>query len=328
MKEDGTINVLSLDGGGIKGLYTARVLQHFEETYSIKVSDCFDLICGTSTGGLITLGLASGHSAKSIGDFYENRGKHIFPYMNSVVRELHYYKSLIITSKYPGSQLRREVESFLGKDLKMKDLDIDVCIPTYDVSRGKPVMFKKSSNPDYTYDLDLSLVDVALATSAAPSYFPMHSIVGTQNRNGYYIDGGIWANDPSICGLLEVIREKPVENRKQIKILSISAIPVSAAITKPSSHRYSFRNWGAKLFDYSAQAQSELNSNIMKWLSSIQNIEYHRIEPEKLSAAQLKYIKMDSALTKSIGVYNHLGKQSGIDFVRLNSMAASNYFNH
>jgi hypothetical protein len=73
----------------------------------------------------------------------------------------------------------------------------------------------------------------------------MHQICGTQNRDGYYIDGGIWANDPSICGLLEIIREKPEEDRKQIRLLSISAIPVSAAITKPSRNRYSFRNWGA-----------------------------------------------------------------------------------
>jgi patatin-like phospholipase/acyl hydrolase len=74
----GTIYILSLDGGGIKGLYTSRVLQHFEELYSVKIADCFDLICGTSTGGLITLALASGHTAKSIGDFYESRGKQIF----------------------------------------------------------------------------------------------------------------------------------------------------------------------------------------------------------------------------------------------------------
>jgi hypothetical protein len=66
----------------------------------------------------------------------------------------------------------------------------------------------------------------------------------------------------------------------------------------------------------------------MSWLSSIQNIEYYRVKPDNLSPDQLKYIKMDSASIKSIGVYNHLGKQSGIDFIRHNSLAANNFFHH
>ena len=328
MSSDGYINVLSLDGGGIKGLYTARVLEYLESTFQIKTASCFDLICGTSTGGLIALGLASDHTAESIANFYDKKGKKIFPYTTWLSRQVHFLKSLVIVSKYSGSILKNELEGFFGNGNLMKNLRTDVCIPSYNVSTGKSVIFKKSSNPAYHLDSELNVIDVALATSAAPTFFPMHEIQNAGARTGRYIDGGIWANDPSLCGLLEIIRENKAGEQKKIRILSISAIPTSPAISKPLYRRYSMLNWGAKLFDFGAQAQSELNSNLMRWLEDIHQIEYYRIIPKIISQDQLKRISMDNASDKSIDVYNNLGRQSGVDFLKDFPEAAKLFFNN
>src|SRR5258706_15711697 len=72
--------ILSIDGGGIKGLYSSRIIEHLEERYSCSMSDHFDLICGTSTGGLIALALALKIPAKQVSEFYEKYGRIIFPY--------------------------------------------------------------------------------------------------------------------------------------------------------------------------------------------------------------------------------------------------------
>ena len=78
-----TFKVLSIDGGGIKGLYSARILEHFEKQFNCHIADYFDLICGTSTGGLIALSLSLKISVKEISKLYKERGKEIFPQQNA-----------------------------------------------------------------------------------------------------------------------------------------------------------------------------------------------------------------------------------------------------
>ena len=302
-------NILSLDGGGIKGLYAARVLEIFEREYNCNLSQCFDLICGTSTGGLIALSIASSRSAKEIADFYEEKGSKIFPHSNLITRKIAYYKSILFSSKYSNKALKEEATKFFGNTLTMKDLKTNVNIPAYNVVKGTPVIFKKSENENFIYDQDVKLIDVALATSAAPTYFPIHQIKNTKYRDGHYVDGGIWANDPSITGLLEAIKYLNI-SKKTIRILSISAVPTSPETTVNNNTRYSARNWGKTLFDFIFQSQLHQNKLIMDWLSDELNIEYIRIEPEELQKDQLQYIEMDLANQKAYRLYNRLAKAS------------------
>ncbi len=315
MSTDGYINVLCLDGGGIKGLYSATILEHIEDVYKSPISSAFDLICGTSTGGLIALALASGHTAQSIAEFYHSKGALIFPYQNPKLRTWHKYKSLVFSSKYSASVLESELRNFFGEGLYMNDLTTNVCIPSYNINTGAPVVFKKSSNTDFYIDKDVTVVDVALATSAAPTYFPVHEIKGTKHRDGQYIDGGIWANDPSLCGLLEIVRGTDSTNKPLVRIVSISAIPGSPAMPKLKKRNLSAIHWGSSIFDITIHAQLTQNPKIMDWISGHLEIEYHRIDQPNLNPAQRKLIEMDLATSPSLDLYKTLGQDSGIKFV-------------
>lgn len=315
MSSDGYINVLCLDGGGIKGLYSATILEHIEDVYKSPISSAFDLICGTSTGGLIALALASGHTAQSIAEFYHSKGARIFPYQNPKLRAWHKCKSILFSSKYSASVLESELKSFFGEALCMNDLTSNVCIPSYNINTGAPVVFKKSSNTKFYMDEDVPVVDVALATSAAPTYFPVHEIKGTKHRDGQYIDGGIWANDPSLCGLLEVVRETDNSTKPLIRIVSISAITSSPAIPKLKKRNLAAVHWGSSIFDITIHSQQTQNPKIMEWMSGHLQVEYYRIDQPSLNPNQRKLIEMDLASPPSLELYNQLGQQSGIKFV-------------
>jgi uncharacterized protein len=97
--------VLSIDGGGIKGLYSARILERFEKKFNCHIADYFDLICGTSTGGLIALGLSLNIPAKDISKLYNEGGDKIFPRQNSILSG---FRQLFLRSKYDNSELIRK----------------------------------------------------------------------------------------------------------------------------------------------------------------------------------------------------------------------------
>ncbi len=86
--ESQVFKVLSIDGGGIKGLYSSRILEHFEDKFECHIAEYFDLICGTSTGGLIALGLSLHIPVQQISDLYCKQGKEIFPQRNSWLSSL------------------------------------------------------------------------------------------------------------------------------------------------------------------------------------------------------------------------------------------------
>jgi patatin-like phospholipase/acyl hydrolase len=107
---DKIYRILSIDGGGIKGLFSATVIESFEKRFQCKISDYFDLICGTSTGGIIAAALAVGIPAKDIVNFYKADGPKIFHYKRTVSRRFAYAKNLFFNSKYDNKILRQSLE--------------------------------------------------------------------------------------------------------------------------------------------------------------------------------------------------------------------------
>lgn len=324
---DQYFNILSLDGGGIKGIYSAKILAFLEQEEGINFGQDFDLICGTSTGGLIALALAAERSANSIADFYITHGNELFPYVKPIVRQIHYLKSILFKSKYSHDRLTSLLKNFFGEHLLMNDLSTNVCIPAYCTDTGRPVVFKKSTNPRFFLDKDVPVVDVALATSAAPTYFPIHEISGTAHRDGQYTDGGLWANDPSSIGLLEALQYLNKEKNKPIRILSISAIPLPPGLGTVKWRSRPAWKWGSTIFDFAIQGQMELNHRTIGWLSSKLNCEYLRIEPTNLSSSIQKQIEMDLASTESIELLTNLATLSGSAFVRDNSEYLNSFNN-
>lgn len=208
--------VLSLDGGGIKGTYTASVLASLEEMTGKKIREHFDLITGTSTGGIIAVALGLDVPIEEILTLYSEHGPEIFPRPSTgVMGKLKEKWRHVRGPKHCQETLSGLMEQSLGKRL-FGESKTRLVIPAFDAVRGKPQLFKTAHAPAYLQDYKLLASTVALGTSAAPTYYPAYS-----DANGAcFLDGGVWANSPVVVGLLEAtcVLKWPIE---QVDLLSI-----------------------------------------------------------------------------------------------------------
>ncbi|WP_410511766.1 CBASS cGAMP-activated phospholipase [Paenibacillus sp. BR2-3] len=308
--------ILAIDGGGIKGLYSAVILSHFEDRFG-PIHRHFNLICGTSTGGIIALALASGIKASEVVRFYTEMGPKIFPYHNKWRRKFHFGKSLLFTSKYKDIALKSALEGVFG-DRRVGDCSTNVLIPTFNITTGEPYVFKSDHVPALTRDKDRLLTDVALATSAAPTYFPiaeMQTMKGTEQ----FIDGGVWANNPSLLGITEFLTHYNDDNRyHNYALLSVSSLnervrfPDHLKVKK----RMSFFKWNQDLFSLMIDSQSGATHNFINYLlrSSVGG-EYLRIPSTELTPAQKGYISLDYACKKSLKIMEQKGMEKAIEWI-------------
>jgi len=181
--------ILSLDGGGYRGIFSAAVLAAIEEDFGINVVELFDLVVGTSTGGIIALGLGAGMSPKQIVNFYAEWGPKIF---HRAVPWRRAWKA-----KYGHNALRRALTEVLG-DKQMQDSIVPLVVPSYDLTRDEVYIFKTPHHSRLRRDRRASMVEVAVATASAPTYFP-----GALFDNVRLIDGGVFANNPVAIGIAE-----------------------------------------------------------------------------------------------------------------------------
>jgi hypothetical protein len=184
--------VLALEGGGLKGIFAAAALAEFEADFGTKIVDHFDLITGTSTGGLIALGLAAGLSPEQIVQFYLEDGRKIFP--TSGIKRLRRLRR-----PYDPAPLRGALETMFGS-LTLADSDVRLVIPSFDQTSNDVYLFRTPHHVKLRRDQRELLVDVGLATSAAPTFLPAH-----QHRGLRLIDGGVWANNPTMVGMVEAL---------------------------------------------------------------------------------------------------------------------------
>ena len=226
--------ILSLSGGGFRGLYTTRVLKELEQKTGVKIRDQFDLIAGTSIGGIVALGLAAGIEVDELEALFTKHGSRIFS-----PRSWFGAKCSAIAGPMYSSKGLKQVLIDTFKDLKIKDLSGPrVLVPACNVTTGSPKMFKTQHNPDFYTDADISLVDVALATSAAPIYFPLHNIEGL----GKFCDGGIVGNAPGGYALDEAELYMGKE-RRQINLLSIGTLSGKLNLSNTSGLNLSAFSW-------------------------------------------------------------------------------------
>lgn len=311
--ENKPFKILSIDGGGIKGLYSASVLERIEEKAGKKAGECFDMICGTSTGGLIALGLGAGKPAKELADLYFQKGNKIFPtYENRYLRWLHrsIFQTLTQTfffGKFSNKALKGILQETFG-DMKLGELDNLLCIPSFNLTKGMPRMFKKPFG-EFTMDENIPVVDAALATTAAPTYFPIH-----EYNNTYFVDGGLWANNPSLCGLLEAIKYFiDGENYTHVEILSVASISKSNGWASDVRKKRSFIGWQSKLIEVSMDGQAYFTDFFLE--TAIQKInkeaKYVRIKSPSLSDPQMKILEMDRADKKALKTLRALGEHDG-----------------
>ncbi|KAL6654176.1 hypothetical protein ACP70R_007641 [Stipagrostis hirtigluma subsp. patula] len=265
------ITVLSIDGGGIRGLIPATIIACLETKLQeldgpdARIADYFDVIAGTSTGALITAMLAAPDeknrplfAAKDVTQFYLENGPKIFPqrkvgFLTPVVNLLGNMRG----PKYDGVFLHDKIKS-LTRDVKIADTVTNIIVPAFDVKYLQPVIFstyEAKNNPHKNAHLS----DICISTSAAPTYFPAHFFV-THNDEGkprefHLVDGGVAANNPTMVAMSmltkEVLREnpdfnpgKPTEYRNYL-IISIGTGSAKQAerYTAPQCAKWGLIQW-------------------------------------------------------------------------------------
>lgn len=290
--------VLCIDGGGIKGLYSAELLAKFEQVFGRCVSDCFDMLCGTSTGGIIALAASLKIPMSDVVKFYQEHGPAIFSERTKHKLGGSAYlllKQTAFGGKYSATPLRSALEGVF-KDKKIADSNNFLCIPAYNTLTANPRIFKKDYD-NFTEDDRKSYVDVALATSAAPTYLPVMEIEGDQ-----FADGGLWANNPILVALTEYLYKFSQDTRFDgLEILSISSCQKSKGEKHHKLNR-AFSDWKNTLFDAYSIGQSKSTMFFLSKLKGCLNFpfEFHRIENIHLSPEQDNIIDMDNASEESM----------------------------
>ena len=192
--------ILSLAGGGYLGLYTASILAALEQRAGAPLARHFDLIAGTSVGGILALALAFEIPAEEIRQLFVEHGATIFstrPLASNSVDKLLDLARSVWGPKYSGKALERALVAHLG-DKTLADALHPVVVPAVNVTRCMTKIFKTPHRPKSRGDEAIRVVDVAMATAAAPAYFPSRKI-----GRSLYADGGMFAVAPDLVALHE-----------------------------------------------------------------------------------------------------------------------------
>ena len=210
--------ILSLIGGGIRGAFVTSYLKELEQKLGRPIADSFDLIAGTSTGGIIAAGLAFGHSAERMHKFYVDYGasiftergpykaKGIYRYMYPTVNWLFKKKTggvldSAFRARYSPDALETSFDEGFGENTLGDIHCTRLIMPAVNLTKGEPHVFRSTHLPVAVPDKDIKIAEAIIATTAAPTYFP-HRQIG----ENAYVDGGVWAADPSMLAIAEAIR--------------------------------------------------------------------------------------------------------------------------
>lgn len=310
-KEENKFKILSIDGGGIRGVFPAMLLANYEAELKAKgvekwqVYQNFDLICGTSTGGIMAIALALGIPAKEIYELYLDNADIIFGNKKGFLKRFkfaaHKRDALekLIQDKYKAYHNGED-----GDDPRLKHCKTHVAIPIYDLMEGRPSVLKSNYDPAFVRDFHIPAFQAALATSAAPTYFDPYSasytdLNGLEKPFQNKVDGGVFANNPTLNGIVEAQKAFNLE-LKDLSVLSIGTGHqrfCDAGIDKKKKHRvkYGIHYWmledGKKrLIEIFMQGQTQQAQNLISILKN----GIDRREPDNFN-----YIRIDTQLDES-----------------------------
>lgn len=294
--------ILSIDGGGVRGVFPAMFLTKLEAELKARGKDNwqiyqnFDLICGTSTGGILAIGLALGIPAQNLYELYLENAKVIFGNKKGL--------SSIWSSKHSREALENLLkekfeEANGGNEPRLKDCKTNICIPIYDLLNGTPSVLKKDHHPKFTRDYHIPAYKAALATSSAPTFFDPYSteyidLYGNSISFSNKVDGGVVANNPTLLGIIEA-KEAFYKQLKDLQVLSIGT--GHQKFTDGESRKY----WGIyywmnhkrqRITDLFMQGQSQLTENL---ISLLQN----GIDKENEQSPRFQYIRVTTELSGS-----------------------------
>jgi patatin-like phospholipase/acyl hydrolase len=284
------MKLLSLDGGGVRGVISAVWLQEIRRHLDIPLYEAFDLIAGTSTGSILAIGSAMGIEPKEMVSMYTNKAHIAFPRGNfgrfkSRILRLVEGKGLSVP-RYDGKGLDRLLKETIGEDQMFGDMKTRVLVPTYDIEQSQPRMFKSWREEC----ADIPAWEVARASSAAPTYLPAHKLF-TLGRDQYLLDGGLVANNPSMCALAEAIRLGA--KKEDITLVSLGTGQSTQTIEGKKAQHWGGFQWAPNIINTIMDGSSDIQTYHTKMIIGERCFRFQMMIPKELA-------KMDDSNPKHI----------------------------
>jgi len=254
---------LALTGGGYRGLFTAKVLEVLEIAAGRPIGQCFDLLSGTSIGGIVALAAAFEVPMARVVEVFVNNGENIFPLHvrpKSAVGNLYDAFKHRNKPRYDSAPLRDAITSLIPEQATLGDALHPTVIPTVNLTEGRPQVFKTRHIPDWDRDWRLKVVDIALATAAAPTFFPLVEIA-----NCLHADGGLFANAPDLIALHEAEHFLRIQE-SSIRILSVGTTSQKYSISHAGAGKLGILDWmsNARLFNVTISSQQQFIHQIIR----------------------------------------------------------------
>ncbi len=311
--------VLSLDGGGMRGTYTATYLERVAATFAkqrgvaaIDIGGAFDLIAGTSTGGIIACALAKGVPLREVVSLYRQHGEKIFslrlPSTSFGVLPdlLRRPRALAVGT----AELKHALTATLGMTTigdVYKTRGIALAIPAVELSQHRAWVFKTPHVPGTSgRDDHYTLVDVCLATSAAPIYRSIAAIAHPDNDDGgcnYFVDGGLWANNPVLVGLIDALDASAPDQPIEIYCLGTCPLPAGEQLKRADVDR-GLPEWkfGGDAASLAIDAQQFAYDHMAKKIARHLRREYSviRFPSDKVPAALIPYLDLDETRPRAM----------------------------
>lgn len=322
--------ILSIDGGGIRGILPGQILVSLEDKLKkldnkpdAAIADYFDLIAGTSTGGILAcmyLCPSEGNkkrprfSAKKAVELYLDRGDEIFDV--SLWQKLRSMGG-VSDEKYSADELEEALQDYIG-DLKLDKLLKACLITSYDIKRKKGHFFRShKAKVDAAYNFFVK--DVARATSAAPTYFEVARVKGNDNQVYPLIDGGVFVNNPALCAYAEARNIKLDAHRNKPKAADMVILSIGTGGSS-KEHGYEYKkskNWGAvewvkPIIDIMMSGVADtVNYQLKQIYNAVEKPEqYIRLEPQLFTADSA----MDNASVQNLQALKNDGERNAKDF--------------
>ncbi|MBL8210676.1 MAG: patatin-like phospholipase family protein [Bryobacterales bacterium] len=286
--------ILSIDGGGIRGIIPALVLAHIEQRTGTRVSELFDLIAGTSTGGILALGLAKPanehgplYRASDLAALYEQYGSAIFnrPRWRTLLPS-----GNLLDEKYSVAGLEGVLKQYFG-DTRLGEATTPVVVTAYETERRFPFFFRSErAREEISYNFRMA--DAARATSAAPTYFePLRLDAATPADYYSLVDGGVFANNPALCAWVDARALFPGES--EFLLVSLGTGALTRPIRYEAARHWGVARWAKPVLDI---AFDGVSSTVDHQLRQLLPHRYHRLQPV-LSPEQQD---MDNASARNI----------------------------
>jgi patatin-like phospholipase/acyl hydrolase len=319
------MRILSIDGGGYLGLASAALLAEFERHFRASCHDSFDLFCGTSTGAIIALALAADIPAAEVVALYERIGPVVFPIRSAKLRWVRKYTVGWFRSQYQNEALRHGLHDVF-KDLTLDDIKARgkfALVAAYNDSSGTPRVFKTDHADELTAHGRYRLCDIALASSAAPTYLPVVELKPPgSSQVERFCDGGLFANTPALIGYAEAVSHLRIPP-SEISILSVAtprATQAQRASATESNKRLNRGMWAwRRITEVMIDASSTIASSALERIVGALGNEGQ--EYVRLTIARPPGLDLDVATANARETLVQLGTECGQDNANRRSVA-------